>query len=153
MSQLSQQMVLRDREMVPRALVVAMFILMAATIAIVAFARLTDRPLVGAVKDIPVVAETQLTLIGTREGNVTVLNAAGDQVAHSAEEKQGFIGVIWRVIERKRMLAGHAGSTAPIRLVRNEKGHVIVNDPLTDWSVPLVGYGPDNVAAFARLID
>ena len=114
---------------------------------------LTDRPLVGVASTAPIIAETQLTLIGTREGNVSVLNANGVQVAHSAEDKQGFIGVIWRVLERQRLLAGHADATDPIRLVQRENGHLVVIDPLTDWSVPLIGYGSDNVAAFAKLLN
>ena len=47
MSGLSTQMKLRDREMVPRFLVQAMFVLMGASLALVAYARLTERPLVG----------------------------------------------------------------------------------------------------------
>jgi len=154
MTQISPTMKLpEDRDMVPRTLVVAMFTLMGVTLALTAFATLTDRTHVGVLVDSPVVAETQLSLIGTREGNVAVLNANGIQIAHSAEDKQGFIGVIWRVMERRRLLAGNPGSVEPIRLVRRENGHIVLIDPVTDMTVPLIGYGPDNVAAFARLID
>jgi len=154
MTQISPTMKLpEDREMVPRTLVVAMFTLMGVTLALTAFATLTDRTHVGVLAESPVVVETQLSLIGTREGNVAVLNANGIQIAHSAEDKQGFIGVIWRVMERRRLLAGNPGSVEPIRLVRRENGHIVLIDPVTDMTVPLIGYGPDNIAAFARLID
>jgi hypothetical protein len=42
---------------------------------------------------------------------------------------------------------------APLRLVRRENGHVAILDDTTGWSIELIGYGQDNVAAFAKLID
>ena len=42
-SSLANQMKMRDREMVPRVLVIAMFALMAASLALVTFARVTDQ--------------------------------------------------------------------------------------------------------------
>lgn len=145
-------MKLQDKEMVPRFLVQAMFALMLSSLALVAFARLTDRPLVGVPEASAVTAEKVVTLVGTREGNVTVLDASGQVIARSAENKNGFIGVIWRVLERHRMLNDLA-NTAPVRVVRRENGHVAILDTASDWSVELIGYGQDNVAAFARLVD
>jgi hypothetical protein len=40
-----------------------------------------------------------------------------------------------------------------LRLVRRENGHVAILDDTTGWSIELIGYGQDNVAAFAKLID
>lgn len=156
MSQLEVQMKMRDKDMVPRVLVQAMFALMLASLALVSFAVLSDRPHVGVLKISPIAAETTLILDGTRDGTVAVTTLAGDIVARSNDDKGGFIGVIWRVLARERMLREiphPVANTAPVRVVRRENGHIAVLDTVTDWSVELIGYGHDNVAAFARLVD
>ena len=160
MGQLQAQMKHRDAEMVPRFLVQAMFALMIASVGMVSLAVLTGRAPTGAAQISPVVQEVTLRMEGTRNGNVTVFNEAGQIVARSEDDKNGFIGVIWRVMYRERMLHGIKGplhettqETAPVRVVRRENGHIAVLDTVTDWSVELIGYGQDNVAAFARLVD
>lgn len=152
MSMLERQMVQRDKEMVPRILVQAMFTVMVLSLVLVGFARLTDRPLVGVPQDMSVVVERALWMEGTREGAVTVRDENGAVLAHSNDDKMGFVGVIWRVIDRQRMSNGVRGD-APIRLVRRENGHVAIIDDTTGWSMELIGYGPDNIAAFDRFID
>ena len=152
MTQLATQMRHRDREMVPRILVQAMFTLMLASLVLVSVAVLTDRPHVGVVTDSPVTAQVTVTLDGRREGGVAVRDAAGRLLALSSEPGNGFIDVIWRVLARDRLLAG-APADAPFEVIRRENGRVSVLDPATGRSVELTGHGPDNVAAFARLID
>lgn len=149
---LANQMKARDRDMVPRTLVIAMFALMAASLALVAFAQLTNQPLRGVVAANAVVAQRSITLQGTRSTGVTVLNDAGAQIAFSGQDKAGFIDVIWVSVMRARKLQGVTGNP-PLTLVRRENGHTAIIDPATDWSIELIGYGADNVAAFARLID
>jgi putative photosynthetic complex assembly protein len=151
MSGLQSQMRARDREMVPLMLVRAMFGLMAASLILVFAARLTDRPLVGVPVRAPVVAEATVFLEGDRNGEVTVRDVAGNVVARSNEDKNGFIGVLWRAMARERMLQG-LPDDAPVRAVRRGDGTIAVVDTASDWSVELVGYGPDNIAAFAKLI-
>ncbi|MEM9966939.1 MAG: photosynthetic complex assembly protein PuhC [Pseudomonadota bacterium] len=151
-SSLSNQMKARDKEMVPRILIVAMFSLMAASLAIVAFARLTDQPLRGVPEASDVVREMAITLDGSRSGGVRVLDAMGTQIAHSNDQRAGFIGVIWTAVSRARKLEQVSGNP-PLRLVQRENGRTAIIDPATDFSVELIGYGADNVAAFARLFD
>ncbi|APE45676.1 photosynthetic complex assembly protein (plasmid) [Sulfitobacter alexandrii] len=151
-SSLANQMKARDREMVPRTLVIAMFSLMAAALALVAFDQLTGQPLRGVVPHSPIAAERSITLEGTRSDGVAVLDDAGRQIAFSAEEKSGFIDVIWVSVTRERKVQGVTGNP-PLTLARRENGHTAIIDPATGWSIDLIGYGADNVAAFARLID
>lgn len=149
---LAAQMKHRDREMVPRVLVRAMFALMGGALLLTALAVLSDRPLEGTLSESPVAAERLVVLAGSREGDARVLDTGGAVLARASDDRMGFVGVIWRSLERKRMLAG-ADMAAPVRLVRREDGHVTILDPETGWSVPLIGYGADNVAAFARLLE
>jgi len=56
------------------------------------------------------------------------------------------------VIDRERLVAGVAG-TPPLQIVRRENGNVAILDPSTGMATELIGYGRDNVAAFAKLLD
>ena len=149
---LANQMKHRDREMVPRFLVQAMFALMLGSVGLVSYARLTDRPLIGVVPDSPIVAERLVTLEGDRDNGVHVIDDTGTPIAFSGENKSGFIDVIWVSVMRERLVQDRQ-SDAPVRVVRRANGHTAIIDDTTGWKIELIGYGPDNVAAFARLID
>jgi len=152
MSQLEQQMRHRDKEMVPRFLVQAMFGLMAASLALVAYAQWFDVPDKGVLIEAPVVQSLEIVMQGDRSGIYEVTTLDGTLLASSSDEKAGFIGVIGRVIDRERLVHDLSGN-APITVVRRENGNIAVVDDSTDLSVELIGYGKDNVAAFARLLD
>lgn len=152
MSQLEQQMRHRDREMVPRILVQAMFALMAATLAIVAYAQWADVPNRGVLLQTPVVQSLDIVMTGDRSGVYAVTAPDGTAIASSSDEKAGFIGVMGRVIERERLVHGIEGNP-PLQVVRRENGNIAILDDSTGMAVELIGYGKDNIAAFARLLD
>ncbi len=152
MSQLEQQMRHRDKEMVPKILVQAMFALMVASLAIVAYAQWFDVPNRGVLVEAPVVQSLDIVLEGDRTGTYTVTTLDGTQIASSADEKGGFIGVMGRVIDRERFVHD-LPINAPITVVRRENGNIAIIDDTTDLRVELIGYGKDNVAAFAKLLD
>ncbi len=153
MSQLEQQMRHRDKEMVPRFLVQAMFALMAASLAIVAYAQWFDVPNRGVLVEAPIVQSLAVTMTaGDRNGIYTVTDADGAVLVTSADHKAGFIGVMGRVIERDRLVSGITGNP-PVQVVRRENGNVAIIDDSTGLKVELIGYGKDNVAAFAKLLD
>lgn len=149
---LANQMKHRDRDMVPKFLVQAMFGLMIASVALVSYARLSGREVTSVVPHSDIVREISVTLDGTRSAGVAVLDENGVQIAHSTQDKAGFIDVIWMSVMRERTVQDVA-SDAPVKIVRRENGHVAVIDDTTGWKIELIGYGQDNVAAFARLID
>ena len=152
MSQLEQQMRHRDKEMVPRFLVQAMFGLMAATLSIVAYAQWFDVPNRGVLIEAPVTQSLEIVMVGDRSGIYEVMTTDGQLIASSSDEKAGFIGVMGRVIDRERFVHDLTGN-APITVVRRENGNIAIIDDTTDLSVELIGYGADNVAAFAKLLD
>lgn len=149
---LANQMKMRDRDMVPRFLVIAMFSLMAISLALVSFAQLTDQPQRGVVKHSEVVQSLSVTLEGSRNAGIAVLDATGAEIARSDLNKSGFIDVIWVSVSRARKVNGVVGNP-PLNVVRRANGHTAIIDPATNWSIELIGYGADNVAAFARLLD
>ena len=152
MSQLEQQMRHRDKEMVPRFLVQAMFGLMAATLSIVAYAQWFDVPNRGVLIEAPITQSLEIVMVGDRSGTYEVMTTDGQLIASSSDEKAGFIGVMGRVIDRERFVHDLTGN-APITVVRRDNGNIAIIDDTTDLSVELIGYGADNVAAFAKLLD
>jgi len=152
MSGLSSQMKHRDRDMVPLFLVRAMFGLMFASLCLVAYAQWADVEQSAVYQATPVVDDISVQFQTSREGVSTVFDMDGNQIAASDDEKMGFIGVIGIAVARERRVAGLAND-APLTILKRESGTYGIRDPLTGWSMELIGYGADNVAAFAKLLD
>ena len=152
MSQLERQMRHRDKEMVPKFLVQGMFALMLGSLALVAYAQWADVPQVGVLEPSPVAQSIDVTLTGDRSGTYEIRNADGAMIASTTDDRSGFIGVIGRVIDRERTVQ-RVDPLGPITVARRENGNIAIIDPNTNFSIDLVGYGADNVAAFARLLN
>ena len=142
-----------EKELVPRFLVQTMFALMLGTVALVSFAVWADLPKVGVVAPSPIVAERLVWLVGDRTGISALADENGTIIARAtAAEKGGFIGVIGIAVHRQRYIHG-VTTNEPIRVVRRENGRIVLIDDSTSVEMSLLGYGPDNVATFARLLD
>lgn len=143
----------RDKEMVPKFLIQSMFALMFASVALVSYAQFAGVPNVGVLVEAPIVAERSVILTGDRAGTYAVSDAVtGDLIAMSSDEMAGFIGVMGRVIDRQREIEDVVGEQ-PVRIVRRDNGHIAIIDDTTGMVVELIGYGADNVVAFARLVE
>jgi len=125
---------------------------MAATLSIVAYAQWFDVPNRGVLIEAPITQSLEIVMVGDRSGIYEVMTTDGQLIASSSDEKAGFIGVMGRVIDRERFVHDLTGN-APITVVRRENGNIAIIDDTTDLSVELIGYGADNVAAFAKLLD
>ncbi len=152
MAQTSPPMRHADKELVPRFIVRAIFGLMLATVSLVAWAQLTNQPKTGVLIEAPVVQELSFTFVGDRSGTYQMFDLDGQLVASSTDDMAGFIGVMGRSIERVRMVRNIPLDT-PLRVVRRDNGHIAIIDDATGMVTELIGYGDDNVAAFARLVD
>jgi len=143
----------RDREMIPRFLVRAMFALMAVSLIVVAFARWTGHP-PSAMPPQDVAIKTQRTLQISAEmnGSVRVVDIDGTMVADLDPTQGGFIAGVSRALARVRGNHGVA-IDAPVRVVRFEDGRLTLIDDATGWRAELFGFGHDNAAAFARLLE
>ncbi|WP_299031982.1 photosynthetic complex assembly protein PuhC [uncultured Sulfitobacter sp.] len=151
-SPLARQMKARDKDMVPRILVQGMFALMLASLALVSYARITDMPRTGLPTLDKIVTERSVTFEGDRNFGIQVLDANGTEIANSTRNKAGFIDVVWVAMMRERKVQ-RADPAAPFRIVRRENGRIDILDDTTGWALELIGYGPDNIAAFASLLD
>lgn len=150
-----QKLVTRDKEMIPTVLIRAMFILCVCVLIIVSYARLTDRPLSATpptVEESPIVMERLIRIYAEMDGSARVFGVDGSLIADYANDEGGFIAGIHRVLVRERGAVG-ADASDPIRLVRFADGRLGLRDDLTDFRAELFGFGADNEAAFARLLE
>jgi putative photosynthetic complex assembly protein len=150
-----QKLVERDKEMVPTILVRAMFVLCVCVLIIVSYARLTDRPLEAmppSEAEVPVVQERVIRIFGEMDGSARVLAEDGTVIATLGPTEGGFVAGIYRVLERERG-AGGLPASEPIRLVRLSDGRIGLRDDVTDFRAELFGFGADNEAVFARLLE
>lgn len=142
-----------DHELVPRRAVQGMLALMLGTVALVSYAQITGRTNTGMLIEADIAAERSVMITGDRVSGVYVVtDADGTPIASSADDKAGFIGVVGLVLNRDRLTNGIDGNP-PVRILRRVNGNIAIVDDETGKVIELIGYGADNVAAFARLVD
>jgi putative photosynthetic complex assembly protein len=152
MSDTSTRIYTEADRLLPRVLIRAMVGLVLVSLAIVAYARVTDRPLESTPPVSPVVAEAHLTLISdAATGAVEVMDAQGTMLASLSPEAGGFIAGVHRTILRERAKY-RIPLEGPVTLRAMENGRMAILDPATGWSADLMGFGADNASAFAQLL-
>lgn len=138
--------------LVPPFVARAMFALMIAAVGLVGYAKITDKPLVAMVQQTPIAQSVDVIITGDKSGIYTVTSLDGTLLARSSDDMAGFLGVIGRVIDRERRVNAVSG-TPPVQVVRRDNGNIAILDASTGMATELIGYGRDNVAAFAKLLD
>jgi putative photosynthetic complex assembly protein len=140
-----------DKELIPRVLTRAMFVLVLTILALVSYARYIDMPLSAQPAGGKVVTERQLVLSGDMSGAARVHTPEGLLIADLSPEEGGFISGVYRVILRERT-KHRVALDGPITLTRRDTGRIDIYDPATGWSADLMGFGADNARAFAKLL-
>lgn len=142
----------RQDNMIPAGLLAGMCALVIVALSLTVYARLTDRPLVGVPHDAEVLQSRAIILDGSKAGDVTVRDAEGNVIVALDADSAGFVSVIWRGMDRKRMLKKIDGNP-PVNLVEYANGRLSLQDPASGWSAELASFGDMNEAAFARLLN
>ncbi len=140
-----------DRDLVPRAMVRAMFALVMLCLILVSAHVWTGQPVTSAPPESPVRVEKTLFLQGDMAGAARVLDGTGSVIADLSPEEGGFVSGVWRVLQRERTLA-RVPLDGPVIVSAFENGRMAITDPSTGWNADLMGFGQDNAAAFARLL-
>jgi putative photosynthetic complex assembly protein len=142
-----------DREKIPRVLLRAIGILLVVVVAMVAWARISGAPLTAMPPgDDQIVEDHTIFLFGDLSGAAKVLDAQGSVIADLGPDKGGFVAGISRSLTLKRKQAG-IDPSAPVRLVKFKDGHLGLRDDFTGWRTELIGFGKDNTAVFANLLN
>jgi putative photosynthetic complex assembly protein len=136
-------------DMIPVGLVRMMVGLVVVTLALVTYASVTGREKVAIPADAPIVQEWSLRLVGRGAQAVQVRDGENNLLADL--DHGGFVTVIQNGLETMRRRHG-IDPDLPIRIVQFENGRLAAIDPLTDYRVELTVFGPDNQAAFERLL-
>ncbi|RVT81979.1 photosynthetic complex assembly protein [Rhodobacteraceae bacterium CCMM004] len=136
------QMRRRDRDMIPRKLILACATIALAALTMVGFAALTDRPTVGQPHSAAVLAQRSLVLSG--DGSAVTITTPEGQVIHDTENG-AFIAVVIDGLERARTVHRTPGNP-PVTLTRFANGRLQLVDSATGWSTELASFGADNLA-------
>ena len=97
-------------------------------------------------------ASRELHFFDEAGGVVSVRDAnSGAELARIASGEDGFIRSVMRGLVRTRNAQG-IGQEIPFRLTAWDRGFLSLEDPATGRLVELTAFGPDNVAAFSRLV-
>lgn len=142
----------QQREIISRRLLRAMGLLVALSLAIVTYARVTDRPLEAMPVDGEIIDERLIHISADMTGAAQILDANGALIADLPSTKGGFIAGVWRAVTYERHKIG-VDPDAPVRLMRFEDGRLALRDEVGGGRYELVGFGPENAAAFARLLN
>ena len=139
----------RDRELIPRRLVIGLFSMALAAVLLAAFAVLTDRPLEGQPQMAPVVSERLLLIEGS--GNaIKATDAATGEVVLDLRNG-GFISVVNDGLERARLVS-RITENPPVKLTLYETGRLSLTDPATGWGTEISSFGPGNIAVWLNLL-
>ena len=141
-----------DKEMIPRVLLRGMLAMVLASSALVVYARIVHRPVESAPTGVAIQVERPLVLAGKTDGSAVVSAPDGTLIQSYDSTHGGFIAGIARAIARERLIDG-VPQDAPVRLVKFVDGRIAILDDTTGWRAELIGFGPDNTRAFARLLD
>jgi putative photosynthetic complex assembly protein len=140
----------REKEMVPRVLLWAMFALAMSALALTTFAVATKRPPAAQPQPAEVLRDRWVVLEGHGAKAVTVRQTDGSVLLDLAHG--GFVTVVQNALQTERK-KHDVDPLNPVRIVEYANGRLAVEDPDTGWSVELYAFGSDNKAAFERLLD
>lgn len=140
----------RDKELIPKRLVIGMFSMAIASLLLTAFAVLTDRPRVGAPVEAPVLSERNVVLEG-KGGAMLVTDATTGKTVLDLSNG-GFISVVNDGLERARLVARVEGNP-PVTLTLFETGRLSLADPASGWSTELSSFGPGNTAVWLNVLN
>ena len=140
----------REKDMIPRTLLLGMAALALSTLALASYSVATGRDRVGVPVAGTVVQSTPIILQGKSAQAVVVKRPDGTILADLPHG--GFITVIQSGMARERLVHGITGNP-PVNIVRYDNGRLVAEDPATGWSAELYAFGSDNKAAFERLVE
>ena len=148
----TRKMLNKDREMILRALIRGVLFMITCAVALSAYSVWSDRPSASALPASPIVKERTITMKSEISGATYIADIDGTVLLDAGPGAGGFMGVMSRVVERSRTV-NNMDMSAPVRLVKFANNRVAIIDDETNWSADLMGFGSENWAAFATLLD
>lgn len=120
----------QEREIISRRLLRAMGLLVAGSLALVTYARLTDRPLEALPVDGQVVHERVLNIVSdSLSGAAQIYDENGRLIVDLGPTEGGFVAGVWRAVVFERHKLG-VDAGAPVRLMQFSDGRLALRDDL-----------------------
>lgn len=140
-----------DSVKVPTPAIVAVGLLLIASVLLVGLARISG---IGLATPVSIDAQERYALLVTDgdDGSIDIRSAANGDLVHSYPAgEHGFVRVALSALVFDRQKVG-IGSEVPFDLVLTESGQLYLTDPATDQIIPLGAFGGDNAASFQPLL-
>lgn len=137
-----REMIQRDKDMIPKKLVIAVAALAISALSIVSFAVLRGMPPAGQPAPAEVLAFRSVVL----ESDGVGLRAFDPDGTVIADRDNGaFVSVVIQGLERARRVSRVSGNP-PVTVSRLANGRIVLDDPASGWSVELTSFGMGNAA-------
>ena len=136
-------------EQVPRIALVALGLLLAATLIGVTAVRVSGIEV--REPDAAVLMVRQLRFEDGADGGIRVIDPKSGELLESINGEQGFLRGTLRALARGRHMRG-LGSEQPFDLIARTDGRLTLVDPATGQRIDLESFGPTNAAVFGRLL-
>lgn len=141
-----------DKERIQRMMMRGVFILLMVILALVALARLTDRPLVAVPPVAEVVDTRDIVLESDTSGGAFVRDMDGTVLVDLGPGEGGFLHTMWRAVQRERVRY-RVGQDGPVTITLHADNRLRLFDPSTGQTIDLNAFGSNNVGAFRALLE
>ncbi|MEM6619866.1 MAG: photosynthetic complex assembly protein PuhC [Pseudomonadota bacterium] len=146
----------KEKPLVPPVLLWGVTLMVLSVCAVVVFATLTGRPPEATPPAGDVVAERDIVVTLAAGGGAVVRDgttgADTAPVAALPAGEGGFVSGYWRALTYQRSRHG-VDPSLPVTLQRYADGRLSILDPHTGWRFHMQGFGRDNIASFAALLE
>ncbi len=144
-----REMQVRDREMIPRKLLIAMGVLALGALMLASYASFTGRPLVGVPQAAPVLDSR--TFVLESDSVAARATTTGGEILLDTDNG-AFIAVVGDALRRQRVVHKIAGNP-PVTLARLANGRLVLTDPATGWSAEMTSFGAGNARHWEALFE
>ncbi|TRD22584.1 photosynthetic complex assembly protein PuhC [Palleronia caenipelagi] len=139
----------RDRELIPRPLLLWMGVLVAGALSLAGYSALSQKPHAGVPQPAEIVESRTFVLSGDSVA-VSVVAPDGEVLLDSANG--AFIAVVADGLRRVRTVNRTEGNP-PVTLARLANGRLTLIDPATGWSAEMTSFGAGNARHWEVLFD
>ena len=144
----------KNEELIPKGFLYALGFLVVASLVIVFFSVLTDRPMVGLPAKSELEQELMLELVKMDNGSVSLFDDSNGNILNSKDGKSGFISVILTGLEYNRNKTGSSlKSNYAVGLYKYKSGRIAIEDIDTDWTMNVTSFGSKNAQIFVSMFE
>ena len=142
----------KNQELIPKGFLYALGFLVIASLVIVFFSVLTDRPMAGLPAKTELEQELVFELVKMDDGSVSLLDESKRNILNSRDGNSGFISVILTGLEYNRKKIGSSlKSNYSVGLYKYKSGRIAIEDIDSNWSMNVTSFGSKNAQIFVSM--